>query len=81
MKSKSTPLRPPWIKLSSLLPIAIIILSLLAILSTFVPSTLQENIVLGFPFILWVWFLIVALLVIITVVAAWQFVSRSNDDN
>ncbi len=81
MKSKSTPLRPAWIKLSSLLPIAIIILSLLAIFSTFVPSTLQENIVLGFPFILWVWFLIVALLVIITIVAAWQFVSRSNDDN
>ncbi len=81
MKSKSTPLRSTWVKLSGLLPIVIIILSLLAIFSTLVPSTLQESIVLGFPFILWVWFLIVALLTTITIVAAWQFISKGNDDD
>ncbi len=60
-----------------------ILLILIAIFSTFLPTEIQSHFVFGLPFILWVWFAISFLICLLTVIASYKVITniKTNTDN
>ncbi len=62
------------------LPIVIIVLALLAIVSTVLPVDIQQRIsLLGLPVILWFWLGVAVLSSLLTTLVAWQIIRGNND--
>ncbi len=60
-----------------------ILLALIAIFSTFLPTKIQSHFVFGLPFILWVWFAISFLICLLTIIASLRVIAniKANTDN
>ncbi len=60
-----------------------ILLTLIAIFSTFLPIEIQSHFVFGLPFILWVWFAISFLICVLTIIASYKVIVnvKTNTDN
>ena len=68
-------------QMSIKLLIPIIVLGLLAILSTLLPTDIQQRpAALGLPVILWFWFGISISLVALNTIFAWRFIRGGNHD-
>ncbi len=60
--------------------IAIIVLALLAIISTSLPTEIQQRVsLLGLPVILWFWLGVAVLSSLLTTLVAWQIIRGNND--
>ncbi len=53
-----------------------ILLALIAIFSTFLPTEIQSHFIFGLPFILWVWFAISFLICLLTIIASLKVIAN-----